>query len=186
MNNIVLIGFMGTGKTTSGRMLANKLGWKFVDVDRKIEELCNMPVSAIFEQYGETYFREQEKALIRKLTKCRNTVIATGGGAIMADENLHNLKICGAIICLSAKPETIVRRLETDSVIRPLLNCPKRLERVTKLLEERRERYQNADLCVDTDLISPREVTEIIVEYFSNHTDFTVYPCEQVCVENGL
>lgn len=167
MNNIVLTGFMGTGKTTSGRILAEKLGWNFIDVDRKIEEYCNMLVSDIFAQYGEKYFREQERIVIKKLIDCQNSVIATGGGAVLSDVNRSNLKKCGVIVCLNARPETIVRRLEQDKVVRPLLSCPKRLERVTKLLQERHAKYQTADLCINTDSINPCEVADNIIKYIT-------------------
>lgn len=167
MKNIVLIGFMGTGKTTSGHILANRFGWDFIDVDQKIEEHCSMPIAHIFNRHGEEYFREQEKIVIEKLVNCSNSVIATGGGAILSDENVRNLKKCGTVVCLNASPETIIQRLEHDTVSRPLLNCPKRLERVTKLMQERHARYETADLCVDTDSIDPWEVTENIVKFFT-------------------
>lgn len=166
MKNIVLIGFMGTGKTTSGHLLAERFGWNFIDVDQKIEELCNMPVSHIFDKHGERYFREQEKQVIEKLVDSRNAVIATGGGAVLSDENIQNLKKCGAVVCLKASPETIVHRLEADQESRPLLKSPERLERVSKLMQERHTRYQTADLCIDTDGIDPWEVTENIINFF--------------------
>lgn len=187
MNNIVLTGFMGTGKTTSGHILAKRFGWKFIDVDRKIEEYCNMPISHIFAQYGEKYFREQEKIVIEKLVDCRNSVIATGGGAILSDDNIQNLKKCGVLVCLSARPETIVRRLEHEKVVRPLLNCPQRLERVTQLLQERYTRYQTADLCVVTDSINPWEVSENIVKFFTITLKTPISQFrEKIYAENGF
>jgi shikimate kinase len=125
-----------------------------------------MPVSQIFFQYGEEYFREQEKLIIKDLSGCCKSVIATGGGAILLDENIRNLKNCGVVVCLSASPETIVKRLERDKAVRPLLKCPKRFERVTELLRERSTRYQTADLRIDTDALTPFEVAENVIHYY--------------------
>lgn len=166
MKNIVLIGFMGTGKTTSGHILANRFGWNFIDVDQKIEEYCNMPISHIFKLYGEKYFRKQEMAVIEKLVGCSNSVIATGGGAILSDDNVRNLKKCGVVVCLNARPETIVQRLQHDADSRPLLNSPDRLTNISKLMQERHVRYQTADLFVDTDTIDPWEVSENIIQFY--------------------
>lgn len=165
MKNIVLIGFMGTGKTTIGQMLATRLGRTFIDVDREIEAACNMSVAQIFAEYGEACFREHESQAIKNLINYRDVVIATGGGSVLAIENVHNLKKCGLLISLGACPEVIVERIEKDTVTRPLLNRHDRLQVVTALLHERKKRYQNADFYVDTSYITPCQAADRIVEF---------------------
>lgn len=164
MKNIVLVGFMGTGKTTVGRLLARQLGWRFVDLDREIEAMCCMEVSRIFAKYGEPYFREQETAAIKSLTGHAGMVVATGGGAVLRDENISALRQCGIIVMLSAQPDVIVKRLEQDPrVIRPLLQGPDKLQRVRSILADRQARYALADVSIDTDHLTPTEVVQQIL-----------------------
>lgn len=162
MENIVLVGFMGTGKTTVGRLLANKLNRQFIDVDRKIEENCGMPVSEIFKVQGESFFRQQEQQAIKDFLPQANAVVATGGGAVLSSENVANLKNHGLMICLAATADSIVSRIGTDGA-RPLLNVPNKDEAVAKLLQERASRYQVADYTVDTSILTPGEVAERII-----------------------
>ena len=163
MKNIVLIGFMGTGKTTVGRLLAKQLEWSFVDLDKEIEAACGMVVSRIFDEHGEDFFRQCESEAIKRLSQCTRTVIATGGGAVLRDENIDHLRQCGILVRLKAQPEVIVSRVENEQhVTRPLLNQPDRLQVVTKLLTERQARYELADISVDTDNNTPDEVAQKI------------------------
>ncbi|WP_312563453.1 shikimate kinase [Anaerospora sp.] len=159
-NNIVLIGFMGTGKTTAGRLLAERTGRTFVDLDEEIERLLGMPVSAIFAQYGESFFREQEQQIIRQIICRSNIVFATGGGAVLLEENIRNLQQCGLIITLKCQPEVIIKRIVGDTAVRPLLNRENRLQVITELLQERCSRYETANFCIDTSLISTDEVVK--------------------------
>ena len=165
MKNIVLVGFMGTGKTTVGQLLARQLGWRFVDLDREIEVRCRMEVSVIFAEYGEPYFREQETAVIKSLIGQSGLVVATGGGAVLRDDNIAALRQCGLIVMLSAAPDVIVKRLEQDrQVIRPLLQGPDKLQRVGSILADRQARYALADVSIDTDQLTPAEVVQQILK----------------------
>jgi shikimate kinase len=163
MKNIILIGFMGTGKTTIGRLLANRLGRPFFDSDKKIEYENNMTVPEIFTVYGEMYFRQKERAVIAKLSRYNNVVIGTGGGVVLSTESMSRLKRNGVIIALTASIKTILERTGRRNN-RPLLgNTEQREQMIRKLLTERIELYQEADYSVDTTNHSPQQViTEIM------------------------
>lgn len=163
MRNIVLVGFMGAGKTTVGRLLAKQLEWNFIDLDKEIEAACGMAVSRIFAEHGEAFFRQRESEAIKRLRQCTHTVISTGGGAVLRDENIDDLRKCGILVRLEAHPEVIVNRVENDQhVTRPLLNQPDRLQTVTTLLAQRQDRYKLADVSVDTNNNTPDEVVQKI------------------------
>ena len=110
MKNIVLIGFMGTGKTSTGKLLAKRLGAAFIDLDRAIEEEYGMTIPAMFEQKGEAYFRACEHAMVEKTASRRNTVISTGGGTVKDPANMAALHAGGIIVCLKADIDTILAR----------------------------------------------------------------------------
>jgi shikimate kinase len=169
MTNIVLIGFMGTGKTTVGKALADKLGRPFVDIDREIETNCGMTVDEIFKVYGESFFREQERCAINNVSRHGNAVVATGGGAVLSPENVTHLKNSGIVVSLQAPAEVILRRVEKDAVKRPLLNKPDRLQAINKLLEERAGSYRIADFGVETSEHTPWRVTDIIIDYLRSN-----------------
>ncbi len=162
MKNIVLIGFMGTGKTSTGRLLAGRLKRPFVDVDKKIEQETGLAISDIFQLYGEDHFRQIEREVISRVARYTNTIIATGGGVVLKQENMVRLKSTGIIISLTAALETILERTERRGV-RPLLDCEDRTERVAKLLQERASLYMKADYTIDTSYMSPQQVTEKII-----------------------
>ena len=163
MKNIVLIGFMGTGKTTVGRLLANRLGRPFIDSDKKIEYENNMTIREMFTVYGEAYFRQKERAVIAKLSRYNNAVIGTGGGVVLSTENMIRLKRNGVIIALTASVETILERTGRRNT-RPILgSIEQREQHITTLLAERMELYRKADCSVDTTNQSPQQViTEIM------------------------
>jgi len=164
MKNIVLIGFMGTGKTTIGRLLASRLGRPFVDCDKKVEYESGMTIREIFEHYGEVYFRQKEKDMIAKLSRYNNAVIATGGGVVLSSENMRRLKKNGIIIALTASVENILERTGRRNT-RPLLkDSYDREQIIDKLLSERWDLYQKADFTIDTNNNSPQHViTEIMI-----------------------
>ncbi|HAK88377.1 MAG TPA: shikimate kinase [Nitrospiraceae bacterium] len=163
MKNIVLTGFMGTGKTEVGRILAQKLGYTLVDADTEIEKEQKTTITEIFKQYGEPKFREIESGVIKRLSEMEKAVISTGGGAVLKQENMDNLRKRGVIFCLTASPETILERTSINND-RPLLQVENPLQKIKELLEFRRPYYEKADIMIDTEDKSPMEVAEEIIE----------------------
>ncbi len=163
MKNIVLTGFMGTGKTEVGRILAGRLGYSYLDADTIIEQEQNMTITEIFQRYGEPYFRDVEADVIKRLSNYDRVVISTGGGAVLRNENMDNLRKKGIIVCLTASPETILKRTSKDSS-RPLLQVEDPLKRIKELLEFRRPYYERSDIMIDTEGKTPLEVAEEIIE----------------------
>jgi len=163
--NIVLIGFMGTGKTTVGKILAKKLGMNFVDVDELIEKTAGLKISAVFARFGEAYFRDIETEIIKSITKNSSQVIATGGGAVLRDENLNALKSNGVVFCLTASEELIFDRIK-DNNERPLLQVENPKEKIRELLAKRMPRYMMADFIINTDGLTQEEVSEKIIKEY--------------------
>lgn len=167
MKNVVLIGFMGTGKTSTGRILASKLGYAFTDLDQRIEAEAKMTIKDMFAKYGEEHFRACEKAMVVKAAAKRNMVISTGGGTVKNPENIAELRKNGSIICLTADIDTILDRTGRRGK-RPVLDQAdhgNRRAAVQALLEERQALYANADYTVDTSKRSPLQVTEEILHF---------------------
>ena len=166
MKNVILIGFMGTGKTSTGKMLASKLGCAFMDMDQKIEEEAGMRIPEIFAQQGEDYFRQLEWELVERLSARRNAVISTGGGTVKNLANVEALKSSGVMVCLKANVDTVLERTKSRGT-RPVLDRADdgdRRQAVEKLLKEREALYQQADFSVDTSELSPLQVVEIITK----------------------
>ncbi|MCR5177280.1 MAG: shikimate kinase [Anaerovibrio sp.] len=165
MKNVVLIGFMGVGKTSSGRMLANQLGFKFIDMDKAIEKKWNMTIPQMFEQYGEAFFREKEKEMCREIAEKKSVVISTGGGTVKDPENVSILKRTGKIVCLTASVDAILERTATTGT-RPLLDSfEDRRQGIIKLLDERKEMYAQADYTLDTTDLSPLQVSRDVISF---------------------
>jgi shikimate kinase len=150
-DNIVLIGFMGTGKTSIGIRLARTLNRQFVDTDAEIVKILGMPVKEIFKKLGEVRFRSEEKLLIQKLSAQKNQVISTGGGSIQHSENLAIFQDNSMIVCLTASPEEIISRVNRKKGTRPLLGKKVDVPLIEAMLEERKEFYQQADHFISTD-----------------------------------
>ena len=166
MKNVVLIGFMGTGKTSVGRLLAARLGCAFHDLDHKIEEKYGMSIPAMFREHGESYFRAREKEAVRAAAQRANLVIATGGGTVKDPENVTLLRRRGILVALTADVDTILQRTATRGR-RPVLDhadAGDRRAAVMQLLAERRHIYEDADITVDTSGRSPLEVAERILQ----------------------
>ncbi len=163
MKNIVLTGFMGTGKTEVGRELARVLGWRLIDVDGEIVRSRNMSINEIFGKFGEPEFRDIETETIKEISKKKNVIISTGGGAVLRQENMDILRENGVIVCLSATPETILGRTSSNDE-RPLLRVNNPLEKIGELLEFRRPFYEKADIIIDTEEKTPLQVAEEILE----------------------
>ena len=162
MSSVVLVGFMGTGKTTVGKMLARRLDKSFVDIDSLIEEKLGMTISQIFDRYGEPYFRKIEKEMIGDISKRNNLVVAAGGGAVLDDAKVANLKMMGRLIHLSAEPEVILKRTGNEHH-RPLLETDDRGEEIVRLLEQRRPYYATADDEIDTSDLEVGDIVERII-----------------------
>ncbi len=148
--NIVLIGFMASGKTILGKLLAEKLNMGFVDTDSIISEKEGKPVAQIFDESGEKYFRELERDVIKIVSRRSNVVISTGGGVVLLPENIKRLKRNGIIICLKSRPDVILERIKRQMGIRPLLNKPDPLKEIETILKARACYYEQADFAVDT------------------------------------
>jgi|YelNatPaOPRAMG01_1025707.scaffolds.fasta_scaffold02647_1 shikimate kinase len=163
MKNIILTGFMGTGKTTVGNELSRILGIKLIDIDSEIEKAENMKIKDIFKIYGEKRFREIETEMIKKISKRKCIIISTGGGAVLKKENVDTLKENGIIICLFAKPETILKRTMNNNE-RPLLNVENPYDKIKELLEFRMPYYEKAaDIIINTDNKNPLQISEEII-----------------------
>jgi len=163
--NIALIGFMGTGKSTVGRMVAEQLRFDFLDTDALIEERTGKTITDIFAQNGEPAFRELECRLVEELTGRSRTVISTGGGLPVNPANLASLKTHSLVVCMWASPEKIFERVREQSH-RPLLQDPDPLAKIRNLLAEREPFYKQADVLVNSDLRSAREVTQQVIAQF--------------------
>ena len=150
--NIVLIGFMGCGKTTIGRQLASRLEFGFTDTDALIEARIGVTIAEYFTKYGEDAFRDIESEVINRVSNLANQVIATGGGSILRDDNRMHLHSGNAVIWLTARPDVVVARTERRRGVRPLLsNDEDPIERVLRILAIRGPLYQSiADVIVDT------------------------------------
>jgi shikimate kinase len=161
MRNIVLIGFMGTGKTSVGHVLAVRLGLTFVDMDAIIEEREARPITEIFATDGEPYFRTVERALVQELAARDGLVIGTGGGVVLNPDNIGDFSATGLVVCLQATPETILDRVMHDTT-RPLLAGDDKMQKILGILEKRQHLYAALPHQVDTNGKTVDEVTEEI------------------------
>jgi shikimate kinase len=159
---IALIGFMGTGKTLLGRMLAARLHYEFIDTDQLIEIRQGQSIAELFATRGEAYFRQLEQELARELAGRDGLVIATGGGFVLNPVNLERLRQGGVIVSLIAPAETIYERVKCNDD-RPLLAVADPLARIRELLQQRAAIYQGADIVLDTSLKVPDELIEELV-----------------------
>ncbi|MBI4004294.1 MAG: shikimate kinase [Candidatus Omnitrophica bacterium] len=168
--NIVLIGFMGTGKTAVGKRLAKRLGWKFVDVDTLVEVSAKMPIAKLFSERGEAVFRRLERRHITRIAHGRHQVVSTGGGAFVNPKNRSLLRASGTVVCLTAKPSVILKRVSHKLKLLPmLLGAAKPLTRIQTLLEQRAPAYAQADLTIDTSHLSIDEIVERLWQQLSPH-----------------
>lgn len=164
MKNIFLIGFMGCGKSTIAKVLSEQLGVSQVEMDELIVQEQGIPITEIFEKYGEEHFRDIETDLVRRLQEQDGVVVSCGGGAVLREENRSMMKASGAIVWLTAKPETILERVK-HSTNRPVLNGHMNVEYITELMEKRRGCYEAAaDFVVSTDGKSREEICAEILE----------------------
>lgn len=162
VKNIVLIGFMGTGKTCVGQRLAQAMGWPFRDLDDEVEQTVGMPIAEYFSRYGENEFRDREQEAVERVAVMSPLVVATGGGAVLRQTNVDRLRETGILVCLSASVSEIVART-AEGTLRPLLNRPDRVQAIQALLTERMPQYRQADIWVETDGKSTEEIAGLIM-----------------------
>lgn len=164
MENILLIGFMGTGKTTVSRQLKRVTNMPEIDMDAYIVKKEGRPISEIFEKDGEEYFRKVETQCLIEILEKKGVIVSCGGGVVVKDENVSYMKDKGVIVLLTATPETVFDRVK-DSNDRPILNGNMSVEYIATLMEKRRERYLSvADIIIETD---NKEVEQIANEIIS-------------------
>ena len=161
-SNIILVGFMGTGKTTVGKILTQELKMQFVDMDATIEDRAGKSISRIFTEDGESHFRRMERTLVQELASKTGLVIAAGGGIVLNPDNIKDFSRSGKIICLLASENEIIRRL-TMSTTRPLLEKGDKLQRIKDLMATRRPLYEAIPSRIDTSRLTPEEVAETIM-----------------------
>jgi len=168
--NIYLVGLMGAGKTTIGRQLARALKLPFYDSDKAIEESTGVDIPTIFEFEGEEGFRDREQKMLQQLTKMDGIVLATGGGAVLREENRQLLKENGFIVYLQCSVDRILERTRRDTQ-RPLLNTDNPRERIETLFAQREPLYLScADYKIDTGVLQSKVVVNhILEEYKSVH-----------------
>ena len=149
--NIFLIGFMGCGKSTMARLLSEATGAQLIEMDETIEAEAGMSINEIFENFGESHFRDLESQLVLRIAETGGAVVSCGGGAILRPENVDNMKKNGQIVYLAATPETIYKRVR-HSTNRPLLNGNMNVEYIASLMEKRLPRYEGAaDITITVD-----------------------------------
>ena len=162
--NIMLIGFMGTGKSTVSSYLSKWLDMEEVDVDAMIATKAEKSIPEIFEEYGEEYFRDLETKTLLEVQKREQLIVSCGGGIVLRDENVKAMKEHGKIVLLTATPETVYERVK-DSKNRPILNGNMNVEYIAQLMERRRERYlQCADIIIATDNKSVQQIGEEMIK----------------------
>lgn len=166
--NIVLTGFMGTGKSSVGGELARRLQWGFVDTDALIEARCGRTIAHLFAEKGEVAFRDWEAAVAQELEQETGLVIATGGGMMVNPQNAAALSYNNLILCLTADPATILARVQQMPGERPLLNTPDPLARITTLLHERAPVY-NRYPAINTTGKSTSQIADEIMDYLTQH-----------------
>ena len=166
VRNIILVGFMASGKSSVGRALSRRIGWPRVDADEEIVSRAGRPIADIFQDSGEDAFRELERAVMRDICLENGRIIAAGGGSFVDEETRRTMLECGTVFYLSTRPETIHRRVtrgNPNAPARPLLAGGDPLERIKELLAQRAPAYSQAHHSIETDQLSPDQVAEAIL-----------------------
>lgn len=163
MKNIILVGFMGSGKTTIAMKLSHELKMRYVSTDDIIEKKEKRTINEIFTKDGEDYFRSVESEAVREACSMENVIIDLGGGAVLRDENWNFMKSSGVVICLTADEDAIMERTKKYKH-RPLLNVEDPKQKIQNLMRQRAPFYARADHCVDTGKLTVKQAVKNIIE----------------------
>lgn len=163
--NIILVGFMGAGKTTVGKALATRLKRDFVDMDVELEARAGKPIPRIFAEDGEPAFRRMERNMVIELSRRHSLVVSTGGGIVLNSDNIRDFGATGCVICLKASPDEILRRVSACNN-RPLLKADDKSERIRDLLRQRQPLYDAIPIQVDT---TGKTITSIVAEVLAKN-----------------
>jgi shikimate kinase len=161
--HVILVGLPGSGKTTVGRAVAERLGRPFLDLDEEIERRQGESISRIFGERGEAYFRQLERQLTEELRDCGGMIVSPGGGWVANPGLVSILRPPGRLVYLRVRPETALRRIGTNRELRPLLSRPDPLAELERLHVARRGGYESADWVVDTELHDLQRVIDEVV-----------------------
>ena len=153
---------MGAGKSTVGRILSKKLGFRLVDLDTEIEDNQNSPVTEIFQTKGEQYFRDVETRILKNISGRSNQVVSTGGGIVIRDENWDIMRNNGVTIYLKATIETLFNRVRHKTT-RPLLNVKNPFQKAKVIFSDREKLYEKSDIVIDREGLEPEQVAEVII-----------------------
>ncbi len=179
-DNIILIGFSGSGKSLVAQKVAKRLGWQAIDTDDEIVKLADKPIADIFSQEGEQHFREMESQVLQQACDGDKKVIATGGGAILNDGNRDLMSRSGLVICLEVRPQTVYKRLYKNTgsktPVRPLLASADPLQNIEELKSKRQPYYAMADWTIQTDEMTLEQVADEVVRIHKSLTQ----PASQV------
>jgi len=165
MKNLVLVGFMGSGKSAVGRRIAERLGLTFIDMDAEIERAAGRKIADIFAQEGESYFRFLERREAMKLAQRQDLAIATGGGVVLDPDNLKDFRKTGVVVCLFVDGETAFERTKR-ATHRPLLKSDDPRRRLEELLAKRQPLYQQIENVVDTRGRSIETIVEDVIRIY--------------------
>ncbi len=175
-NLFYLTGFMASGKSTVGPILANTLGWRFFDLDIEIEKHAGMKITEIFKLKGESYFRKVETEILTKISRYEKSIISLGGGTITTERNREIIKATGMMIYLKSSPEIAYKRLKFKRNRPALLfeseELPPETEfinRISVLLEARKEYYEEADFVIETDSLSVGKTVDRLVRFIEKN-----------------
>jgi shikimate kinase len=166
IRNIVIVGFMGTGKSTVSRLLSERLGWDRIDTDEEIERQAGKSIPQLFEDNGEEGFRDWESRVLEEVLAGNRRVIATGGGAVLRERNRRVMLAGGWVVSLTADRDSLIRRVTSASAAgtRPLLAGDEEA-RVTALLQARRHAYDFAQATIDTSRLSPADIAQMMLNW---------------------
>ena len=164
MKNIFLVGFMGCGKSTVSRYMSEQYGFDLVELDEEIASMEHMPISQIFEEKGEEYFRNLESQALYAIQKECGKIVSCGGGIILREQNVLEMKKRGIVVWLTASPETILTRVLNDNN-RPLLQGKKSIDDIKHMLEQREAKYKEASsVMIQTDQKAVSDICKEILE----------------------